>query len=310
MQDQEHRSDCVRSVPFRAAADTAGDGLTLDGYAAVFDTPTTIQDWEGQFEETIAPGAFTRALAEATPVLLFDHGQHPLIGSIPLGHIDSAAEDSRGLHIRARLTDNWLIQPVRDAVRDGGIKGMSFRFSVPDGGDVWTRRKGMPDHRLIREAYPVPELGPVVFPAYEPTTVAVRSALAALPGLDAAVRQILMPGMESGDDPGALAQAACAALDAAMAACAGTPAMLPQMQQACALMLAADSALDGLLAALGVPDLPDTGTGRATNLTGQLAARSGGGGDSTAGQPGNGQPAPSRSASARHRRLRLEGIIQ
>jgi HK97 family phage prohead protease len=45
------------------------------------------------------------------------------------------------------------------------------------------------------------------------------------------------------------------------------------------------------------------------DFTGQPAARSGGGGDRTTGQPGSGQPTPSDQQRARHRRLRLEGIL-
>jgi HK97 family phage prohead protease len=48
------------------------------------------------------------------------------------------------------------------------------------------------------------------------------------------------------------------------------------------------------------------------DFTGQPAARSGGGGDRITGQPGSGQPDPSRTAAARarHLRLRLEGLIR
>ena len=107
------------------------------------------------------------------PVLQFDHGQHPLIGSIPLGRITSIVEDQRGLRVRARLSDNWLVEPVRDAIRDGAITGMSFRFRVID--DNWTRAKDNMAERTIREVE-LFEVGPVVFPAYEQTTVGVRSA--------------------------------------------------------------------------------------------------------------------------------------
>lgn len=151
----------------------SADGLTLEGYAAVFNTPTQIRDWEGDFEETILQGAFRRTLAQRMPVLMFNHGKHPLIGDMPLGVIRQAAEDSKGLYISARLTDNWLIQPVRDAIHDGGLHGMSFRFTVPKGGDRWTDRN---TKRSIHDL-DSKEMGPVVFPAYEPTTVSVRSAL-------------------------------------------------------------------------------------------------------------------------------------
>ena len=166
----EMRQECIRRVEFRAAPST--DGLTLEGYAAVFDEWTDINDYEGSFRERIAPGAFKRTLGQRMPVLQFDHGSHPLIGSIPLGRITSIVEDSHGLRVKARLSDNWLVEPVRDAIRDGAISGMSFRFRVVD--DNWTRTKNGIAERTIREVE-LYEVGPVVFPAYEQTTVGVRS---------------------------------------------------------------------------------------------------------------------------------------
>lgn len=166
----EMRQECIRRVEFRAAPST--DGLTLEGYAAVFDEWTNIDDYEGSFRERIAPGAFKRTLGQRMPVLQFDHGSHPLIGSIPLGRITSIVEDSHGLRVKARLSDNWLVEPVRDAIRDGAISGMSFRFRVVD--DNWTRSRDGIAERTIREVE-LYEVGPVVFPAYEQTSVGVRS---------------------------------------------------------------------------------------------------------------------------------------
>src|SRR6266700_353215 len=75
----------IRSVPFEVTrADSTGDGLTLEGYAAVFNRRATIADYQGDFEEQIAPGAFTESLAKRTPVLMFEHGRHRLIGTMPL----------------------------------------------------------------------------------------------------------------------------------------------------------------------------------------------------------------------------------
>lgn len=171
----------TRSVPFEL--DQTRDGLTFSGYAAVFNSPTRINSrFEGEFDEVILEGAFRNSLTAKTPVLMFDHGQHPLVGSLPLGVITRAEEDSTGLHIEARLTDNWLVQPVRDAVRDGAISGMSFRFSVSKKGEKWQSRSGDVQLRSIHDFDAVPELGPVVFPAYEPTTASVRSQLDQLTG--------------------------------------------------------------------------------------------------------------------------------
>ena len=149
------------------------DKLSLEGYAAVFGASTLISSVAGEFEEVIAPGAFRRSIAQkgARGIRLqFDHGRHPLLGSIPLGVIDELEEDERGLRVRATLTDNWLIAPVRDAIRDGSVDGMSFRFRVVDE-DV--DKDADPELRTVREVE-LFEVGPVVWPAYEQTSVGVR----------------------------------------------------------------------------------------------------------------------------------------
>lgn len=208
------REGLVRSVPFQLvrADDTAqGDGLTLNGYAAVFGTPTRIDSWEGQFDESIRKGAFRKSIRERTPVLQFDHGHHPLIGSIPIGRIQDLREDDGGLFVSARLSDNWLIEPVRDAIRDEAVDGMSFRFTVIR--EEWRDAAGKtvkpeelmhllwdPGDRgpLQRELIElrVPELGPVVFPAYEATSVSVRARdVVSLIGRDRALAHEVRAGL-------------------------------------------------------------------------------------------------------------------
>jgi phage head maturation protease len=71
-------------------------------------------------------------------------------------------------------SDNWLVEPVRDAIRDGGVTGMSFRFRVVS--DNWNDEQ---TERTINEVELL-ELGPVVFPAYDQTSVAVRSLVGLL----------------------------------------------------------------------------------------------------------------------------------
>ena len=64
MPDEVRGEDLCRSVSFRVTStdDASGDGFTIDGYAAVYDTPTRIDSWEGQFDEEIAFGAFGRSI--------------------------------------------------------------------------------------------------------------------------------------------------------------------------------------------------------------------------------------------------------
>ncbi|MCX5584276.1 HK97 family phage prohead protease [Streptomyces erythrochromogenes] len=180
----------IRSAPFRAEGGEGGDGQTLAGYAAVFGQATEIDSWEGSFSETIRKGAFRKTIRESTPVMQFDHGHHPLIGSIPIGTITDLREDDHGLYVEGRISDNWLMQPIRDAISEGSVAGMSFRFEVMR--EEWRDSSGkvvrpeevgellwMPGDRgpLQREIIEVRcrELGPVVFPAYAGTEVSVRA---------------------------------------------------------------------------------------------------------------------------------------
>lgn len=197
----------LRVSPFAVRAADPGapdaDGLTLDGYAAVFNRETLIDSWEGRFWEKLAPGSMRRSFRELIPKMQFDHGTHPMVGSMPIATVRSVAEDTDpvlapegGAHVVARLFDNWLIQPVRDAIAAEAINGMSFRMRVlreewaaPDGSILrdpeaiekelfrsWW--EDVPDnellHRTLQEVR-VPELGPVVWPAYTETSVGVRS---------------------------------------------------------------------------------------------------------------------------------------
>lgn len=198
----------LREAPFslRAADDAdLNDGLTLDGYGAVFNRETIIDSWEGRFKELIASGSMKRSFRETPPRIQFDHGHHPLIGSIPIARLDSATEDSHpdlapdgGAHVIGRIFDNWLMQPVRDAIEAEAINGMSFRFSVvreqwadPDGSVIRDEEvlreklrrswyEEVPDNELLirtLKELKVPEVGPVVWPAYTETSVSVRSTV-------------------------------------------------------------------------------------------------------------------------------------
>lgn len=206
--DVPPRTDVLRSMPFavRAAGDgEPADGLTLDGFAAVFNRKTLIDSWEGRFFEQIAPGSMRKSFREAPPVIQFEHGRHPLIGSMPIAELTRIEEASDpelapdgGAHVVGRLTDNWLIQPVRDAIANRSVNGMSFRFTVVR--EKWADATGrqirnedelqqllrrtwledVPDEELLTRTLQemrVPELGPVVFPAYAETSVGVRSML-------------------------------------------------------------------------------------------------------------------------------------
>lgn len=307
--------------------------------------------WEGDFVERTMRGSFVQTIAEDRAGMrsLFDHGFDPQIGNKVLGPIADLREDPTTPVAEVPLFDTSYNRDLLPGLK-ASVYGSSFRFRVLE--EAWNDEPGTSDYnpkglpeRTVKRVQ-LMEMGPVTFPANPEATAemnsagvrsltdafydrlrqrdpqvydaAVRAAGPIAAGRVMAVTRQMMPGGGEAD-PGMLAQAADAAMDAAMAAMPPMDGMDPAMQQACTLMMAAGIAMDALLMALGVTDAadaaddpaaPPAGRGRLTNLTGQPAARSGGGGDRTTGQPGSGQPTPSPQQRARHRRLRLEGILK
>lgn len=169
----------VRSYDFEVRS-VDRTGRRLVGTVAVFNRRTRIPDRNGDFEEVVLPGFADRSLREfGYPVMQFDHGKDPRVGTVPIGRYDMFERSATGYEVEGELFDNAVVEPVRQAIVGKAIKGMSFRFQVTKDGDTWERRNGGMDLRQVRDA-DVPEAGPVVFPAYRDTAVAVRSLWAAL----------------------------------------------------------------------------------------------------------------------------------
>jgi HK97 family phage prohead protease len=166
-------------VAFRKAdegGDSDGRIGTLVGYAAVFNTDTVIDSWEGKFVERIAPRAFARTLEQRGDrvKVLFNHGFDPSVGDKPLGKPETMREDRKGLYVEVPIDDTSYGRDLVASLRSGALDGMSFRFSVK--AEKWddpTEAKALPV-RTIREVE-LFEFGPVTFPAYEATTAGVRS---------------------------------------------------------------------------------------------------------------------------------------
>ncbi|XUU61664.1 HK97 family phage prohead protease [Erythrobacter sp. HA6-11] len=92
------------------------NSLRFAGYAALFDVPDGIKD-------TIVKGAFARSLQQRKePIPLF--WQHR--PDQPIGVVEKAAEDKRGLQVVARL-DNPQSLPA-SMLREKAINGLSFGY--------------------------------------------------------------------------------------------------------------------------------------------------------------------------------------
>jgi HK97 family phage prohead protease len=170
------QDNLIRMVAGHVTTRQSDDGMpTLVGMPIVFNRLTEINGWEGRFMEQIASSALTKTLLERGDKVkvLFNHGLDPNIGDKPLGKPVRQEVTDDGLFVEVPLSDTSYNRDLSVLINDGAIDGMSFRFGVVK--DEWEDDpgNGLPI-RTITELR-LYEYGPVTFPAYEATTVGVRS---------------------------------------------------------------------------------------------------------------------------------------
>jgi HK97 family phage prohead protease len=160
----EKRSIAYSNLEVRAE----GEGNTLVGYAAVFDSPSEPMP----FIEYVKRGAFSKTLNDGADVrLLIDHEGVPLARS-KSGTL-ALEEDDRGLRVEAELDPtNPDAARIISAMKRGDLNQMSFAFRTIK--DNWS------DDRSVRELREVQlfDVSVVTFPAYEETVAELRSAQA------------------------------------------------------------------------------------------------------------------------------------
>ncbi len=163
MKDTEIRS--IQGIELRAAE---GKPPTIVGHAAVFDKLSLDL---GGFREKIAPGAFTETIKSGNDVRAFVNHDHNQRLARTANETLTLSEDKTGLLVEI---DPPLTNVGRDTVEDirsGNLDGMSFMFNIID--DSWETKDGEEIRTL--EKVNLIEAGPVTFPAYPDTAVAVRS---------------------------------------------------------------------------------------------------------------------------------------
>ena len=146
-----------------------GDGMTLRGYAAVFNSPSQPLP----FIETIEPGAFRDSLNSRNEIkLLWNHDTSIVLGSTRAGTL-RLSEDERGLYVDADLPDTQAGRDAAVSIQRGDVTGFSFGFRVPVGGDVWANAS----ERVLKRVNLHEVSVGVAFPAYLATdgTANVRS---------------------------------------------------------------------------------------------------------------------------------------
>ena len=144
--------------------------LILTGRPVVYETPTVIHDISGSYIEIVKRGALDGAdLSDVRLLVGHDASRIPLART---PKTMSLTVDDDGLAIRATLPDTEAGREAYQAVERGDIRGMSYAFTVPDGGDEYDPYTNT---RTIKRIAKVLECTLTAFPAYESTTVSVES---------------------------------------------------------------------------------------------------------------------------------------
>ena len=192
------RRQIVRDLEIRQE----GDGMTLRGYAAVFNSPSQPLP----FTETIEPGAFRDSLKSRNDIkLLWNHDTGTVLGSTRAGTL-KLTEDLNGLLVEAQLPDTQAGRDAATLIRRGDVNAFSFGFRVPVGGDEWPSAS----ERILKRVN-VHEVSLVAFPAYTATegTASVRGmtelankivALAEKRGVSAEELTDALLALESGEE--------------------------------------------------------------------------------------------------------------
>ena len=166
-----------------------GDGRTVEAYAAVFDTETTINDRQGVYREQISRTAFSKTLADngIRFGVFYNHGltiqgTPSERGSVPIGVPLEVTADARGLRTVTRYNESDQAREVLAAIRNGDITGQSFSGRFVDSTPPLRRGqlyRPAPDGTLTlvtRTQIALREYGPTPIPAYEvPMITGVRS---------------------------------------------------------------------------------------------------------------------------------------
>lgn len=180
-----------------------GDGMTLTGYAAVFNSASQPLP----FIERIEPGAFRDSLKSRNDVkLLWNHDTSIVLGSTRAGTL-RLTEDERGLKVWNRLPDTQAGRDAAISIKRGDVTGFSFGFRVPVGGDEWPNA----GERVLKRINVHEVSVGVAFPAYLGTegSASVRSVseivekiarLAELRGVSAEELTDALLALESGEE--------------------------------------------------------------------------------------------------------------
>ena len=199
MKNIERRVVAATKLVTRAAKDdnTAG---TLFGMPIVANSRS--QFIGGFFYEVISPEAIRNALARAKNIaLLHSHDDGRVVATTQAGTMSTWFDERlKAARFRAEVSNTTDGRDLLVSVERGDIRGMSFAFRCPDGGDSWSL---LPDGSPLRTISKmiVHEYSAVLEGAYEKPVIStkedLRSVLRNAPG---DIRDLILRDNDQQDD--------------------------------------------------------------------------------------------------------------
>ena len=158
----------LRSIPTKFETREDGENPTIEGYFAVFNSNYEIAPG---MSESIAPGAFSRTLANDVRALI-NHDTTLVLGRTKANTLE-LREDSHGLWGKITINPNdGDAMNLYERVKRGDVDQCSFGFDLKEQ-DTEIRDDGAV-HWTIRDL-DLFEVSCCTFPAYEQTNISARS---------------------------------------------------------------------------------------------------------------------------------------
>lgn len=163
---QERKFDFeVRSVQ----DEQGGEELVVEGYAAVFDSPTVLFEYEGiEYKEQICTGAFDGCQMSD---VIFNYNHEGKVLARTRNKTLELNIDEKGLKIRARLDGTDEGRKLYEEIKGGYVDRMSFAFRTQE--ESFDKENNQWNIRKIKRLY---DVSAVSIPAYDDTSISARKS--------------------------------------------------------------------------------------------------------------------------------------
>jgi HK97 family phage prohead protease len=155
---------------------TDGDKPAIQGYAAVFDSPSEDLGW---FTESLDPHAFDAVMGSNPDCrALWNHNPDVVLGRTTSGTLKLSI-DARGLAYEIDPPDTQAARDLMVSLKRKDVTGSSFGFIVKR--DQWTDEPDGSATRRILEIEELLDISPVTYPAYVSTSSSASRIPASCP---------------------------------------------------------------------------------------------------------------------------------